>query len=645
MPGVNTIGRSRGFTLTEIMLGCFLMALIAVVAVTNLKPSQSQAGSRALAQKVAGILESARARARSQQVPVALGLVSQNGATPLTRGLYLLEGPTRPRLTQALDLSQENSNSVIFSGVWTWDEAATATMGGSARGTPGDRFELPLWNAPYPKDPLLVFTPSGAVVSNLPQVEDQFMLVCCQGCQWTTTSLSGLPTYQLTGVSAPWTVRVTSGGQILAEPDLRLGSTVRRQAGALDGAALAITKPSLPANQNPDTPIITALPAPIPSTLPPGVDALVPTDGYLTLEATCHDPDEDALTIAWSGTGGSYSHSTPTPMQWDEERKLWVSHWVWAPPPGDNGTGRYTLTCQVNDGRNGTSTGVLGVSGRIDSIPTDKLAFNEEVKPLTGAVYTCITVCNPDGTDRRRLTDPAIKAYLPQWAPDGQSLVFLDLSANSVAEIQRDGTGLRTLIPGTALGGKPMDLAYRSDGTRLFISTSNSDLLEYKFADGSLRLIRAGAPGDQPSFTVSPSPPYNLVRSNSTWDTLNAIDPSNGAFQAVDTSALPPSARFGEPSFSSSGRFYAWGQGNSIWVADVQNGSSLKLTNPRRVAQGGAVVHNPVFSPNEQQLEFQLDTGVELNLWRANLDGTSMTQLTWRAGDVVSSDDAAWSLR
>lgn len=630
----------KGFSLLEILLSLSILGVLVGAALTSLKPARAKAGSRALAQNLAGILESARGRARHKNVPVGVGLSSSGGTTPATRGVYLLEGEIKPKIFQVRDLTDRGG--VIFSGIWNWDGSPTSTAGGQERGTPGERFFLSDWQAPYSSDPLIVFTPSGAVVSNLPRVDNRFLLVGCDSCQWSATSLAGQPTFRLDSVSSPWTVQVTSGGQIRVEMGLWQGTQVPLRASTTAVVAPTLPRPAVPVNQNPTPPTIQAYPAPVTGALPPGVDALVPIDGSLTLEAVSHDPDGDALTAYWTASGGIFSHSSKTAMQWDREKLHWVSHWVWTPPVGAAPGATYTLTCTISDPTGGTASGRLGVGGRVDTLPSDKLAFEEDVQPTTGPRYECITICNPDGTDRKRLTGPSTpRTYYPNWAPDGQTLAFIDTTARVIYEIRRDGSGLRALV---TLPNRPSDIAYRSDGTSLYISTNDGAIHEHRFQDGSLRQIVGPTVGVSHSFTAYPRPPFSLVRSNGLQTSLEAVDPATGSIQAVDTSACS-GARFAEPSFSPSGRFYTWGQGSRVFVADVlQTGSSLALLNPRMIVRHTNGVHNPVFSPNEQQLEYQGNDPVP-QLWRINADGTQAVKITQTAGDVLNSDDASWSLR
>jgi len=62
-----------------------------------------------------------------------------------------------------------------------------------------------------------------------------------------------------------------------------------------------------------------------------------------------------------------------------------------------------------------------------------------------GALWRCRT----DGTERRQLTFPPMRAFLPRWSPDGGSIAFVDISQEpwAIRVISSAGTGLRQVSP------------------------------------------------------------------------------------------------------------------------------------------------------------------------------------------------------
>ena len=90
-------------------------------------------------------------------------------------------------------------------------------------------------------------------------------------------------------------------------------------------------------------------------------------------------------------------------------------------PPGDTGGGRYQLTCTVDDRRGGVTTGQFGVSGIVETIGDQRIAFTATLPD--GFVGIC--VMNADGTELRNLSSRQFRSMRPSWSPDGSRLVYM----------------------------------------------------------------------------------------------------------------------------------------------------------------------------------------------------------------------------
>ncbi len=640
----------KGFSLVEVLLVLALLGVLLGLTLLNLRPAQEKAHARGLAHKLAGNLAAARSLAMSSNQPVGLAFPSQSGANALSRSLYLVRGDVLPRITRVTNFAAEDPTSVIFCGIWALDGGASATLGGPTPGLPAQRFQLSAWQAPFPDDPVLVFLPSGAVASNLPLFDQAYHVVTAQGAQVGSTTVSGQACPELTAAREPYTVTVSLSGDVHVSPGLPRGSSVASLSGAPPVAvAPAIALPSVGVNQPPAAVKVRLLPSQNPGALPPGVDALLPVDGYLTLEATCTDPDGDPLTVSWTTSGGQLSRAEPSSMRWDAVRGLWLGYWAWAPPPGDPGGGLYSLTATVSDPSGASSVATFGVGGKLNSTRTDKLVFIKKVVPEIGLPYQALAMCNPDGTESITLTDSSLKVASgnPQWSPDGQWILFNEDAGGNLCRRSRDERTVTPLLAFSAFGGKISDLTFRGDGTHFYVAGQGRALYEVRWSDLSVREIAPPGTDNSESITSYPLPPFTILRTNDPLDqSLEAVDPATGALTPVDTSLAP--GPFEEPSFSPSGRMFAWGDGSAIMVADYQVVAGVPgLTNPRVVIPAdGQSRHNPVFSPDETQLEFQVGQFASgINLWRVSLDGSNLCQLTYTTLSSPWQDDAAWSLR
>ena len=65
--------------------------------------------------------------------------------------------------------------------------------------------------------------------------------------------------------------------------------------------------------------------------------------------------------------------------------------------------------------------------------------------------------CRVGGGERRQLTFPPLRAFLPRWSPDGGSIAFVDISEEhwKIRVISAEGTGLRQVSPADEAASDP----------------------------------------------------------------------------------------------------------------------------------------------------------------------------------------------
>ncbi len=425
----------RGYSLVEMLV---LLALLSVMLLLGLSMSpgtSERGGTRAAAEWLAGELREARQRALSEQIPVAVCLPSANGAVPYTQSLYVLEGESRPRLVSSQKRVDETAGCYLAAGTWagpTWSRTPAAAMRGASFSLTGN------WAPPFPSDPMVVFTPGGAVVSNLPHADGTYRFLACAGLSFT-----GGPIFQLDNLVQPVTVLVGQNGlvRVVTGVEGGAGVTVLQGRGAPPGSPAP--PPPLPSAANAD-PVVPApaqvLPRPLPGTLPAGVDATVQLDRFLTLRVEATDTDGDPLFCQWrceESPGGAFSTTAVTRMVWDRAADAWISVWEWVPPPGAAAGQKYHISCLVTDLRGGAITALVGSTGTVETLARDLLLVSSSARG--GGVYDLYTL-NSDGTAPRRLAEsPGTEDRFPVLSPDGTKVAF---SRNGEVWIMnRDGTG------------------------------------------------------------------------------------------------------------------------------------------------------------------------------------------------------------
>ncbi|MEW6279392.1 MAG: prepilin-type N-terminal cleavage/methylation domain-containing protein [Candidatus Eremiobacterota bacterium] len=633
--------RRGGFSLVEMLLVLLLVSLGLGLTWINLRPAKSRAASQAAAETLAGALRVARHQAQARGVPVAVALPRAGGTQPHCGSFYTLEGAWKPRITRVVDLRGECPGAVVFCGFWNLDGGLVNGLGPVSAGSVSERFDLSGWAPPAPSDSLFVFTPTGSVVSNRPHFEGAYHIVVSAGLDYATGSVAGVPDFELTGVSAPWTITLSGSGDVDLSPGVLRGSSVAIV--PVPGGGGGAARPALPAPGPNNVPSlsVTALPRPVPGTAPPGVDMTLRVDSFMTLKATATDVDGDRLTCRWTATGGAFSHSQPTRMVWDPDAGQWTSHWVWITPPTDPPDTLYTLTCEVDDGRGGIATAEVGVAGQLQSLPTQRVAFSGTTPMGNEALF----LINPDGTEMSRpLTPPTVEVHMVRWSPDAEFLLYnVFNSQGEVYMVDRDRPGPGVLLT-TVPGGRGAGLDFSPDGTVVYALTidgTKSHLYSFPMDDPASTTFLGDFPQKLPDYgdnrlTCSSADGSLLLTCASG---LVRVDPSTGG-----SSAVSPPAGFTEgidqPAFAPGGTRVAWSSNSGLYYADYDPGTGS-------LGPATQVVPNepstpPTWSPDGETLIF--DDRSSSSLYRVGRDGAGLVNLGG-TGAFPSADDPAWSAR
>ncbi|HVT99528.1 MAG TPA: protein kinase [Acidobacteriaceae bacterium] len=130
------------------------------------------------------------------------------------------------------------------------------------------------------------------------------------------------------------------------------------------------------------------------------------------------------------------------------------------------------------DTRNGAFEPYLG------GISAEYVSFSKDGQWIAYVAYPEGTLwrCRADGSDKAQLTFPPLRAVLPQWSPDGRSLVFFEFPVSSsqparIYQVPAEGGTPVQLIPDDPLNQQ--DPNWSPDGTRIIFAGSAGDAADH----------------------------------------------------------------------------------------------------------------------------------------------------------------------
>lgn len=428
--------RRLGLSLIELILSLALLALGAVVLAQgfiNLRGARVHV--KAEAEQLAELMRTLRQQAITENRPLGIGFPTQAGSRAASDGYYQLEGEQRPKVLRRVKTGRERTVQVsaCFWPEMPFTQPPTTTFSNSSYG-------LSSWQVPYPQDGVLMFLPSGEVLTNLPTVQGEAAVVLGFAIEGTPSNVGGQPAMQLQRVNGPVVVWCSLFGEVRLESGL--GSAASRVSQVVASGAPAEVPPLTPnSNSNPifvnqplkSAPLEVSPPANANtlSTVASGMTGTLRSKRYLSLKVTARDPDGDALWCSWrqqSGTAGTFTKTEDVRMVYDPKDQMWVATWAWHPPdaavPGDE----FPLEATIQDHRGGSATlsGLISGGGQFRILTPGKLAFRRG---------TDIWMSNWDGSD------PVIVARNlshPRWSHDGGAIVCSN-STTGLSVVTPDG--------------------------------------------------------------------------------------------------------------------------------------------------------------------------------------------------------------
>lgn len=639
--------RRRGFSLIELVVAVGIAALLLGLALLNTRSAGSGAQTRAVAEILADELRAARQRALATGTPVAVAVPSQGNTVPHSRSIYLLEGPSPPRLTRVVTF-RDYPDAVVFVGSWPVTAGLVPTASKPALASKWEDFDLASWQAPEPDDHLFVFTPDGAATSNgRARFDGAYHLLVTLGVEYTGGSVDGQPSFVPTRVCKPVTVSVSPAGEVAVTEGVR-GSN-----GAISSQETAVTTtpPAAPAppvtgsgNNDPVIDSIDPFPAPNTATLPPGIDCTVEPEGFLTLRVSARDSDGDPLEVDWTASQGTFSSDQPRPMAWDHRSGTWRATWEWYPPPGVGPAQQFALTCTVIDGRGGSDTRTFGAAGAVETLEVGKIVFCSD-RDGNWEIY----LMNDDGTDQTNLTMEPGTDERPRFSPDGSKICFVSwrTGTQQVFTMNPDGSDVRQLT--TTPGWEATYPHWSPDGTKITYSTGpinpgggswDTWIMD---ADGSNRQpFFADGAWDGPTYWRPDG--QSLVQMHWAWHAgwdfdLFLLDRAGNLVANLTDEQNNQNDCFWSPDGTRVS--FAWqtpGTGvqdpcHAAFIDDGINPPHLDLANRVVLSTTPGWESAPVWNHDGTQLSFASDRTGNKDIFLVNQDGTGLTQLTTDKGN------------
>jgi Tol biopolymer transport system component len=216
---------------------------------------------------------------------------------------------------------------------------------------------------------------------------------------------------------------------------------------------------------------------------------------------------------------------------------------------------------------------------------------------------------DPDGNNRKLLVQG--DAFLPSWSPNSQQIVFTTSAALYITNI--DGSGREYLTGGRFPRWSPdgQKIVFTRSGTQDTVGIwimNLTDRREYRLGFGSM-------PDWSPDggHIVFSGPPGTTRSESQIWK----MDSSgNTRVQLTRNSSI--TNRY--PTWSPDGTQISWTADSEIWIMDSDGNNQRKLT------EG---LHSS-WSTDSKRIVFSAfnPSGTKIVLWRVNLDGSGLRQLT-----------------
>ena len=548
----------RGFTLVEIVFTLTLITLLAALSLWALRPAEKKTPTRGLAVALAEEFGTARRMAIATGHPVALGIPTDDGATPRATSVYRLEGWNKPLVTSSRGFSGDFPEVVFLAARWPGPSFTDGLPGSSL--SKFANFQLAQWlPTAFQNDYIFCFTPDGGLVSNSQPAMDGFYTVVVA----EKPNVSGPPPNQrvITGADSAITLKISPSGGVEMVTDLPGGPAIG--GGGVSAAASVPQAPTQYGSGGATVKISEIRVLPNPDTIPSNQGICVPGQ-VVTLEVYAYDPEGRALFSKWTQTAletpttlgqFSYPFSNANPALVGEVEKM---EFVYDVPPSLTWVGGATPPAGV-----GVFRARWNWTVPISSQPGEHFSVQADVRDVKGEVYienpppkTFVTppsgrmlverrdgsglwqlvLMNPDGSGEKVLSPPGVEESMPSLDRAGVKMAFLQgpVGARYVKVRNLNGGPEQVLTP---TAGNYSSVSISPDGA--WVSYRGGDL-----ATGKLTTVRldGGVPpyiDDQPFSTSG----HGLKKSRTGWsqDSRHMIYEKDGVIHSrnLATGATP----------------------------------------------------------------------------------------------------------
>jgi len=351
-----------------------------------------------------------------------------------------------------------------------------------------------------------------------------------------------------------------------------------------------------------------------PSTRPSWSEVrIAPLNGLPHERDVAFSPDGSQVAFVWSGEPSERVHIYVSQIGAGSPRRLTTSPWwevapIWSPDGRYLAFMRFSTDPQVSgiyiaSALGGSERKVLPVvpentTKEIDWSPDGKyLAFAERNSPVEPARIFALSL---DNLERSELTFPPqgiLGDSSPTFSPDGKSLAFL-----------RDYLDTQEIFVMPAHGGPPRQLTFDK---RIIQGVSwNADGRSFIYSSN-----RAGTP--------------SLWRISADGGTPERL-PFGGGARAVRPTVARRGNRLAYTNVTYS---------SDIWRAELPSPGSTapKLSPPAKFITSTELEEGPQYSPDGKRIVFQSTRTGNYEIWRCDVDGSNLVQLTHMEGPLTGT--------
>jgi len=316
---------------------------------------------------LADVFRQARQEAIARRRPVAVMFPTAGGSRGSFGSFYILEGEDRPSVTRVRHFQSEYGDVQAFIGNWPLHGAVSGSLTTTVNmpGSKWSNFDLSAWLPPaHSSDFAFCYLPDGTLrcTPTLGNFSGNYHIAICKGLSYS----GGGGSFTLQSAGQTFTLALSPAGGVAIDGGLT------GQSGALNTLGSSPCPPVAAPPASASIPLADPVfvsepkiyPPPDPSLLPPGVNATLTRDQFLSLEATAVSPSGHPLYCKWQVVdpippAGKGSYSLPGDggrMLWDPRAPngsggfgAWKAVWQWCPPPEAKPNDIYRLQCLVQN--------------------------------------------------------------------------------------------------------------------------------------------------------------------------------------------------------------------------------------------------------------------------------------------------------